>query len=1065
MPTTEQHTTTVLLVDDHPLMRRGLRTLLESEANITVTGEAGDGQQAIDQVKTLAPDVTIMDISMPNMNGIEATRRILAEAPETRIIALSIHAEKRFVDEMLRAGARAYLLKDSVPEELVEAIHSVMRGESFLSAPILGTVVSGDRQSADAASGNSADAEPTLQTKLHRLSSPPDLVPRTRILEQLEANRVRPLVLVSAPAGYGKSSLISSWLETCSDWPSAWISLDKDDSDLRQFLRYFLAAVQSIFPQACEQTQSLVSAPLLPHLPTLMASLCNDLDAIDRPFTLVLDDYYRIDTESPVNDLLHQLLAHPPIPLHLIIISRRDPPLQLHTLRAQGQITEVRMQDLRFDPGESRTLLKNITGFTIGDDALTNLQQVLEGWVVGLRLVSLTLRQHKNRDEFLKKLHGGILQTREYLTREVITRQSPLMQDWLVKSAILNRFCEPLAQAVCAAETRTGATATDQGKFIESVVANNLFIIPLDAGDEWFRYHHLFQHLLQVELERRMSAGDIAGLHLRASEWFESHGHIEEAIQHALKAGDVIKAVAIIEQHQQVELNQDRWFIVARWRAMLPLEVIQQRSKLLLAQMWGHYNTYRMLEIPPLLERVESLLVDETADETLLGEINFYRGFMLAIFQGDAEGALIQLEQARKRLSRTQTLNIQSEIEVVDAIAHQMAGKGALSIQSLNQRIQAMGSDKGLLLSRLLAGLVFSHLLSGHLQAVIPAAQHFNRVSQKTGLANTVGSSHYLRANADLQSYYLDRALQDFQHAAKVRDIMHRKLAIDNQVGLVLSYQAMQRSDDAVDAMRQLMEFALDTDEPEHIGVAQSCQARLSLLQGDLKPATDWARSFDVEAHAPSMLMWLEIPVITYLRAMVATGSHESLQQASELLETLRQSAESLNNTYQTIELLVLQSLALEKLGRADEALEVLQQAIQLAEPGGWVRPFVEPGQPMAGLLEHLADQKGVTNHVQLVLDKFPTHEQQSVGSAAGKSRTSAGSGARGTEPLTKREFDVLELLAQRLQTKEIAARLFVSPETVKTHLKNLYQKLGVKNRREAAIKAAEIVSRGRNTS
>jgi len=653
---------------------------------------------------TLAPDVTIMDISMPNINGIEATRRILTEAPETRIIALSIHSEKRFVDEMLRAGARAYLLKDSVPEELIHAIHSVMRGESFLSAPILGTVVSGHREPTDEAPEESAAAESILQTKLHRPPTPPDLVPRTGLLEQLEAGRVRPLTLVSAPAGYGKSISISSWLETCSDWPNAWLSLDESDRNLRQFLGYFVAAIQSAFPQACEQTQIQVSAPLLPSLATLVASLGNDLNAIDRPFTLVLDDYYRIDAESPVHDLLHQLLAHPPIPLHLIIISRRDPPLQLLTLRAQNQITEVRMQDLRFDPGESRALFENILGFTIGDDALINLQQEMEGWVVGLRLVSLTLRRRKNRDAFLEKLGGGIQQTQEYLIQEVIAQQSPLMQDWLMQSSILNRFCEPLVLAVCAAETSAGAVDTDRGKFIEAVVADNLFVTSLDKRDKWFRYHHQFQHLLQVELERHMSAGDIAGLHLRASEWFESHSLIEEAIQHALKAGDVIKAVTIIEQHQQVELDLDRWYIIERWLAMLPVEVIQQQPKLLLAQMWGQYNTYQMLEIPPLLERVESLLVDETADETLLGEINFYRGFMLAIFQGDAEGALIQIEQARKRLSRTQTRNIQSEIEVVDAIAHQMAGEGALSIQSLNQRIQAMGSDKGLLLSRLLAG-------------------------------------------------------------------------------------------------------------------------------------------------------------------------------------------------------------------------------------------------------------------------------------------------------------------------------------------------------------------------
>jgi LuxR family maltose regulon positive regulatory protein len=1005
-----------------------------------------------------------MDISMPNINGIEATRRILVEAPETRIIALSIHAKKRFVDEMLRAGARAYILKDSVPEELVRAIHSVMRGESFLSAPILGTVVSGYREPTDEAPEDSAASDPILQTKLHRPSPPPDLVPRTRVLERLEAGRVRPLTLVSAPAGYGKSILISSWLETCGDWPSAWFSLDGDDSNLRQFLSYFVAAVQSAFPQTCEQTQSLISAPQLPPLATLVVSLGNDLDAIDRPFILVLDDYHRIDAGSPVNDLLHQLLAHPPIPLHLIILSRWDPPLQLLTLRARGQMTEVRMQDLRFDREESRALLENILGFNIGDDALTNLQQEMEGWVVGLRLVSLALRRLKNRDGFLKNLHGGIQQTQEYLTREVIAQQSPLMQDWLVKSAILNRFCEPLVQAVCAAETRAGAAETDRGKFIESVVAGNLFIIPLDTGGEWFRYHHQFQQLLQHELNRRMALDEIAGLHLRASEWFESQGLIEEAILHALKAKDEVRAAEIIERHYQVELNKELWHVVARWLAMLPLEVIQQRPRLLLAHAWGLFHHYQMQEIPLLLQRAESLLVDESADKTLLGEVNFFRGFILTLIQGDPEGALIQFEAARKRLSMSKYSF--RELEVLDSVAHQMAGKGALAIQLLDQKIHAMSSGKDPLFSRLLAAQVFSHLLSGNLVAAARAAQRFTVACKKTGeIANAEAWSRYLRANADLQSYHLDEALQGFQYAAQKRDIVHRKAAIEAQVGLVLTCQALQSSEDAVDAMKHLMAFALETDEPEHIVVTQSCQARLSLLQGDSKPAIDWARSFDLEAHAPSMLMWLEIPVITQLRVLVATGTHESLQQASELLVTLRQSAEAVHNTYQAIDLLVLQSLALGKLGRADEALEVLQQAVKLAEPGSWIRPFVELGRPMAELLERLADQNGVTDYLHLVLDKFPAHEQHPAGTAAGESRAITGSEVWLSEPLTRRESDVLELLVQRLQTKEIAARLFVSPETVKSHLKNLYQKLDVNNRREAAIKAAEIVSRRRDAS
>ena len=1052
--------TSILLVDDYAMLRKGMALLLGEETDIEVVGEAGDGEQAIAQARVLQPDVVVMDINMPGVNGIEATRQIIAEFPDIKIIALSIHSGKRFVDDMLSAGAVGYLLKESVPEELLQSIRAVMRGDMYLDSAITSTVVGAYVEGMSAVE---EDEPPQidigiLQTKLHRPAEPLSLVTRTRLLERLTARRKRPLTLVSAPAGYGKSVLVSNWLES-SDWLGAWLSLDEGDSDLRQFLSYFVAEVQSVFAHACKETLSLIGAQQLPSVRALAGNLANELDAIEQPFLLVLDDYHRIDAGSPVNELLQLLLERPPIPLHLVILTRSDPPLQLLTLRAKNQITEIRMQDLAFTRQESRELLESATDFTATEEALANLQQELEGWAVGLQLVSLTLRRIDDPNQFLNKLHGGIQQIREYLIQEVLAGQSSEMREWLLKTAILDRFCASLCDAVCTAEAGDEATVFDGGKFIKETFDNNLFTIPLDTQGEWFRYHHLFQCLLQHELEARMPAGEIAALHLRASEWFESRSLTGEAIEYAVKAEDGVRAAEIIERHQQVELAFDRWYVVEHWLAMLPVEIIKQRPKLLLAQVWGRYNTYQMLEIPHLLERAESLLVDESADEALLGEINFYRGFMLAIFQGDAEGALIQLEQARKRLSRSQAQNIRGEIEIVDAIAHQMAGKGALSIDSLNQRIQAIGSGKGLLLSRMVGGLVFSHLLSGHLEAVIPAAQHFTRVSQKTGLIHTVGSSHYLRANAEFHSNHLDEALQGFQHAAKKRDIMHKKLAIDAQVGLVLTYQALQRSGDAADAMKRLMEFALDTDEPEHIGVAQSCQARLSLLQGDSKPAIAWARSFDVEAHAPSMLMWLEIPVITYLRVMVATGFLERLQQTDETLAALLQSIGAVHNTYQSINLLALQSLLLEKLGRADEAVEALQQAIKLAEPGGWIRPFVELGEQMAGLLRRLGERKGYTEYLHLILDKFPTDAAAPAITSTNHSKPILTSKTLTTESLTNRELDVLELLGQRLRNKEIATRLFVSPETVYSHLKNLYQKLGVHNRREAVLKAADIAA------
>ena len=1100
-PTTEHQLTTVLLGNAHPLMRKGLRAVLESEVDIVVVGEAGAGQEAVDQVRSLSPDVVIMDVTLPEIHGVETALRILAEAPSTRIIALSIQSEQCSAEAMLEAGVRACVPRERALECVSAAIRAVMRGESppnaaspASPAPLTSwTAASPEhRQPGDDAPTPQAGVatDPILRTKLHRPALPPDRVIRSRVLERLEAGRVRPLTLVSAPAGYGKSITVSSWLETCTDWPSVWLSLDPDDSDLRQFLHYFLATVQRAFPGACEQTQGLIHSHQLPSLATLTASLSNGLDAIASPFILVLDDYHRIDAGSLVNELLHQLLAHPPIPLHLVIVCRRDPALQLATLRGLDQITEIRMQGLRFDIEETTALLECIPGFTPSDDMLAGLQRELEGWVVGLRLVSLVLRRRQDRDGLLQSLHGGIHHIREYLTQEVISQQTPMMQDWLVRCAILNRFREPLVRAVCTGQTDAVAADTAPEEFvgegfIDRLVTGNLFVIPLDSGKQWFRYHHQFEQLLRHELTGRMTPAAIAELHSRASAWFESQGLIEESIQHAVKAGDLTGdlsgAADIVERHQQDKVDQDQWYIVEQWLAMLPPAIVQRRPRLLLVWMWGLYNAYQMLEIPPLIERLESLLVDETADQAMLAELNFYRGFILAIFHGDPKGARIQFEQARDRFSQSPIHVIVGEFELVNGVAHQLMGEGGQAIRALEQRIQALASGTGLVLSRMVAGLVFIRLLSGELMAAITAARRFTRVCKKNGFANTEGSSHCLRANAQLQSWRLDQALQGFLHNVGMLGIMHRKVAIDSQVGLVLSYQALRRCDDAVGAMEQLMAFARDSGEPEHLAVAWSCQARLSLLQGDLTAAMDWARSFDGQAHAPSMLMWLEVPAITQLKIVVATGSDESLAQASESLATLRRSAEAMHNTYQLIGILALQCVALKKLGRANEALTVLQQAIALAEPGGWVYPFVEQGQPMAELLGHLADRRAVSDHVRSLLDKFPTNGQQPKGDDAGEPRTGSATSpatnpatnsaagadteARGPESLTRREFDVLELLAQRLQTKEIAARLFVSPETVKTHLKHLYQKIEVSNRREAAIKAMAIVSRRRDSS
>jgi two-component system response regulator NreC len=126
----------VLLADDHKIVRDGLKSLLEKDNELKVVGEAANGQVAVELCRELSPDVVVMDIGMPVMNGIEATEKIIADHPQSKVVGLSMHSDRRFVASMLEAGASGYLLKDCAFDQLVEAIHTVLDGQIYLGPGI-----------------------------------------------------------------------------------------------------------------------------------------------------------------------------------------------------------------------------------------------------------------------------------------------------------------------------------------------------------------------------------------------------------------------------------------------------------------------------------------------------------------------------------------------------------------------------------------------------------------------------------------------------------------------------------------------------------------------------------------------------------------------------------------------------------------------------------------------------------------------------------------------------------------------------------------------------------------
>jgi two-component system response regulator NreC len=125
-----------LLADDHTIVRQGLKLILSAHADLEVVGEAANGREAVDLADKLRPDIVLMDVQMPELNGIEATRKMVAANPRVRILVLSMHKESVYVREILKAGARGYILKDAIDTELLNAVRSVARGDGYISPAV-----------------------------------------------------------------------------------------------------------------------------------------------------------------------------------------------------------------------------------------------------------------------------------------------------------------------------------------------------------------------------------------------------------------------------------------------------------------------------------------------------------------------------------------------------------------------------------------------------------------------------------------------------------------------------------------------------------------------------------------------------------------------------------------------------------------------------------------------------------------------------------------------------------------------------------------------------------------
>ncbi|MGK5111383.1 MULTISPECIES: LuxR C-terminal-related transcriptional regulator [unclassified Geodermatophilus] len=899
-------------------------------------------------------------------------------------------------------------------------------------------------------------AGPLLETKIHVPRRRRGVVSRPGLTGRLGGGADAALTLVSAPAGFGKTTLLTDWLATA---PAerrsvAWVSLDERDNDPALFWTYVLAALEAAVPGVAARARALLQSSR-PPIESVLATLLNDLDGIPDDVVLVLDDYHVIDAPEVQEGMAH-LLEHLPPQVQLVIASRVDPALPLARWRGRGRLVEVRAADLRFTAGEAAAYLNGAMGLQLTAADVAALEDRTEGWIAALQLAALSMQGRDDVPAFIAGFAGDDRYIVDYLVEEVLQRQPEQVRGFLLQTSVLSR----LTGALCDAVTGRGG-----GKaMLEALDRDNLFLVPLDDRRRWYRYHHLFADVLRARLLDEQPA-EVAHLHRRAGDWYEENGERSEAIHHALAAEDFPRAADLVELALPALRQGRQEATIRRWLEALPDELLRMRPVLSNGYVGALMSTGEFTGVEARLRDAERWLDPTTAEHpggltaqmVVVDDDEFRRlptaiaqhRAGLALVRGDVAGTMRHARRALDLAAADDHLGRGGPAALLGLAywttgdldeAHRWYAAGMASLDEGGYRSDVVGGAVTLADIRIAQGRL-RDAMSTYRRALLLAEQADPVLRGAADIH--VGMSQLFVERDDLGAarHHLARAEELGEHAGLPKHPCRRRLAMAR----------LHELDGDLDAALDLIDQAerlFDSDFSPDVRPIPAVRARLWVTHGRLDDALDWVRERGLSAD--DHLSYLrEYEHITLARVLLARCAAERapgpIHEVTVLLERLLRAAEEGERSGSVIEILVLQALAEHARGVDGAALASLRRALTLAEPQGYVRTFVDEGAPMVALLRAAARPGMSSGHARRLLAAVdPTQDD-------GPAREHV------IDPLSARELDVLRLLGTELSGRDIARELFVSLNTVRTHTKNIYAKLGVNTRRAAVRRAEEL--------
>ena len=893
-----------------------------------------------------------------------------------------------------------------------------------------------------------------LVTKLYIPPHRANLVPRLSLVERLNEGLRRKLVLVSAPAGFGKTTLLGEWI-AASGRSAAWLSLDEADNDPARFWSHFIASLQTLFPDIGVEQQNALQSPQLPSIESILNSLLNELAKVPYDFILVLDDYYALDSKQ-IDAPLTYLIEHLPPQMHLVIATREDPDLPLPRLRARGQLAELRIRDLRFTVSEAAEFLNKTMGLSLSSENVAALETRTEGWIAGLQMAALSMQGLNDTAGFIQSFTGSHRFVLDYLLEEVLHKQPETIQKFLLKTSILERLCAPLCDTVLL------DASVDGQETLEVLERANLFIISLDHERHWYRYHPLFAEILRNRLTRAYP-DQVAGLHRRASDWYASNNFLYEAITHALTAQDWSRAAEIIELHSDELPIRGESAARLGWFEAFPSQVLLDRPGLGLVYAWALFMSNQLDraegqldQLAPFVQTTPSLLGEHYAIRVIIAARRYDMPAVIEL----ARQALTHVppEEASPRSRILVTLGGAYEETSGDIVAAKGAFREAYELGKASPSPSAVGSAPLPLTA--LAYLADYEWLEGNLRKASKMYEQAVELAEKWGGQSSIALCLVQQGRAGLFYEWndLDGAARALQECTRIGDLWKSPRFLVPAYGLsALVMQAHGQAEEALAMMNRAEQITRNSvSSPYDLGMLAFYQISLWIAQNDFRAIALWEQGHDFGWRSQTGRA-RDALVIVLARAHIARFHRvrdvSALGTARTLIEPTLEGAQTNGMKLTVTRLLLLDALVLYAQGDTASALATLEHASTTAEPENYVRSFLDIGEPMQELLSWSLESQALSEpRLRAYAGKLLSCFEADVLVAANQP-----TGEALIEPLSQRELEVLRLIAQGHSNREIGERLFLALPTVKGHTRIIFDKLQVQRRTEAVARAREL--------